>query len=97
MKIRDLNKATLEHLQRQEKPGKIKKSGAKAVPSAGNNSAVDQVSISAKSREIQKLESVIASTPDVREDKVAKLKEKIEKGEYRVDPREVARKILQET
>jgi len=97
MKIRDLNKTTLEHIQKQNRTGKIKSGNAKSVSGNNSTSGVDHVSISEKSREIQKLKSVIASTPDVRKEKVEELKEKIEKGEYKVSPRELAKRILQET
>ncbi len=96
MKIRDANKTALERLQKQDKVGKAKRSRANNVSGSVGKPGVDQVSISEKSREIQKLEAVIASTPDIRQEKVEELKEKIEKGEYRVDSREVARRILEE-
>ncbi len=96
MKIRDINKTTIERLQKQDKAERARRSRTGDVPASGNTTALDQVSISARSREIQKLEEVIANTPDVREKKVAELKEKIEQGNYEVDPGEIARRILAE-
>ncbi len=95
MKITDLDKTVLEHIRKPEKAGKIKNPRKKPVKGT-TSTGTDHVSISAKSREIQKLRSVLGITPDVREDKVAELKGRIARGEYEVDPRELARKILEE-
>ena len=52
------------------------------------------VNLSTASKEAQTAREVIASEPDVREDKVAELKERIESGNYSVDNKAVADKIV---
>ncbi len=52
------------------------------------------VNLSTASKEAQTAREVIASEPDVREDKVAELKERIESGNYTVDNKAVADKIV---
>ena len=52
------------------------------------------VNLSTASKEAQMANEVIASEPDVREDKVAELKERIESGNYTVDNKAVADKIV---
>ena len=96
MKIRDLNETTLEHIQKQNKASRVKSAKTGSVSGTGGTSKVDQVSISGKSRDMQKLRAVIADTPDVREDKVAELREKIASGRYQVSAREIAKSILDE-
>ena len=44
-----------------------------------------------------KIKFSIASEPEVRSDRVAELKEKIKRGEYKVDPQKLAGKMLVES
>jgi negative regulator of flagellin synthesis FlgM len=52
------------------------------------------VNISQTSKEVRLAREIIGSTPDIREDKVAELKEKIEYGDYRVNNQAVADKLV---
>ena len=52
------------------------------------------VNLSSASKEVQTANEIIASEPDVREDKVAELKKRIESGNYTVDNKAVADKIV---
>jgi flagellar biosynthesis anti-sigma factor FlgM len=53
------------------------------------------VNLSTASKEVQTANEIIASEPDVREDKVAKLRKKIESNNYTVDNKAVAGKIVE--
>ncbi|MDP2992785.1 MAG: flagellar biosynthesis anti-sigma factor FlgM, partial [Deltaproteobacteria bacterium] len=61
---------------------------------AEQSQATDKVELSAASRDIQKIQEVLKNTPDVRAEKVQELKSKIESGQYRVDAREIANKMI---
>ncbi len=52
------------------------------------------VNLSQASKEAQHIEAIVASEPDVREDKVAELKAKIETGKYEIDNEAVADKLV---
>ena len=52
------------------------------------------VNISTASKETQTAREIIASEPDVREDKVAELRKRIESGNYTIDNKAVADKIV---
>ncbi len=52
------------------------------------------VVLSRASKEVQLAKEVIASAPEVREDKVAAIREKIESGSYQVDNQAVAEKLV---
>lgn len=54
------------------------------------------VHISQQAREMSQAKKAIADTPDVREDKVAKFKSLIAKGEYKPDAGKIADGILSE-
>jgi len=52
------------------------------------------VNLSTASKETQTAREIIASEPDVREDKVAELRKRIESGDYTIDNKAVADKIV---
>ncbi len=54
----------------------------------------DRVVLSAGSLEVQKAKDILEQTPDVRMDRVQALKEEIARGEYQVDPRRLADKMM---
>ncbi|NBX17913.1 MAG: flagellar biosynthesis anti-sigma factor FlgM [Proteobacteria bacterium] len=58
--------------------------------------AAANVQISPRARELNLARQVVDATPDVREDKVAKFKSMIERGEYRPDAGKIADGILAE-
>ena len=52
------------------------------------------VSLSTESKDVQFAKKIVDSEPDVREDKVAELKSQIESGNYTVDHKAVADKMV---
>ena len=64
------------------------------VEGSGDQDAI--VNLSQASKEAQKIREIIASEPDIREDKVAHLKERIESGKYTIDHAQVADKLVNE-
>ncbi len=54
----------------------------------------DRVDISSGSKDVQKMQEIIQNTPDIRTNKVESLKVRIANGEYNIDPRDVADKML---
>jgi negative regulator of flagellin synthesis FlgM len=70
---------------------------AQRFQKAGHDPAVhdpDRVELSVRSREIQHLDELIRSTPDVREALVERVRRSIENGTYNVRAEQVAEKIL---
>jgi len=57
----------------------------------------DKVVLSPKAKEVQEATKMIKELPDIREDKVAKLKEQVDQGTYRVDGKKIAFKMLKES
>ena len=73
----------------------------KVVPLKVGNLGDDQrgeekVSISKKANDIKKIREIVQKTPDVRADKVALLKKKIADGDYAVNGKDIADKMLRE-
>lgn len=67
-----------------------------APQKAGQAAPTDRINISSRTREIADLMASIEKLPDVREDKVREIREAIAAGNYTVDARAVAEKILKE-
>ena len=56
----------------------------------------DKITVSGKAKEINELRNLISNMPDIRSDRVDAIKKAIDSGEYNVDAREVAGKMLDE-
>ncbi|MGD9235697.1 MAG: flagellar biosynthesis anti-sigma factor FlgM [Desulfobacterales bacterium] len=56
----------------------------------------DTVALSSAAKDIQEAQRKLQAIPDVREEKVAQLKEQIEKGTYEMDAEKIADKMLKE-
>lgn len=56
----------------------------------------DTVVISNAAKNIQEVQRQLEAIPDVREDKVAQLKEQIENGTYEIDEEKIADKMLKD-
>lgn len=84
-----------EVLLRTQKSGK-----QEAAPVTSENpqriSKSDQVHLSEKAKELDKLKQVIQQMPEIRTDKVEALKKSIQEGTYKVDSFQIAGKILEE-
>ncbi|MCM1538821.1 MAG: flagellar biosynthesis anti-sigma factor FlgM [bacterium] len=69
----------------QKKPGVHKKAGA---------GFSDQVQISSLGKDYQTAKTAVANSPDVREELVASLKERIQNGTYEVNGGDFADKLI---
>jgi negative regulator of flagellin synthesis FlgM len=57
----------------------------------------EKVQLSPRAKDVQKVREILNSVPEVREDKVASLKEKVDAGTYNVQGEKVAEKMLLES
>ncbi len=78
---------------------KLREAGmAPAAPSQASQTAgdlqSDQVNLSQQALDMRVARSALAETPAVRQDRVSAVRAQLESGEYKVDSREVARKLL---
>jgi len=92
----------LRKVTQQKVTGKqpVKKGGgaqaaASSKPAVGQ-SAGEQISVSSKARNIQRANEVIKSSPDIRTEKVSRIKKAIADGTFKVDSQELAGKILKD-
>lgn len=67
------------------------------VDQAQEGTGTDKVQLSGRSKEIARAQEVLKSTPDVRAQKVADIKSKIESGTYNVQAEKVADAMLRTT
>lgn len=67
---------------------------AKNVDGVGPTAGPDAVSVSSMGQEIQKAMQALVGMPDIRADRVAELKARIDDGSYQVSGREVAETLL---
>jgi negative regulator of flagellin synthesis FlgM len=80
-----------EALRREQvEPGAVQ---AAAAPSRVRT--IDRVEISPKARELERLKKDLAAIPEVRLDRVALAKQNLQYGGYRVDPKDLAQKMME--
>ena len=60
----------------------------------GSEPDADRIELSIRSREVQQLDEMIRSTPDVRADKVEQVRRALENGTYNVKAEMIAEKII---
>lgn len=101
MKIDDkmLNYEISKHLPKStpdatDKVGEKQQTDGQRIEGGGQQGQDTVVNISQASKEAQRIKEIVASEPDIREDKVAELKDKIERGTYKVDNNAVADKLV---
>ncbi len=61
---------------------------------AGDSTGDDRVQISSSTRDAAEMHRVLAATPEVRADRVAEVKERLESGAYDADPYKIADKLI---
>ncbi len=71
------------------------KKAQKAYQTDSVNTGYDQVQISQTGQDYQIAKQAVAGTSDIREDKVAEIKERMAKGTYSVDTEDFAKKLLE--
>lgn len=93
--------------QRQTDPAEIAGQAAARRAERANNqaqaktdpqnvrSSSDSLEISDRSRELARARQAVDAAPDVRADRVAEIKQRIEDGTYSVSPELLARKLLE--
>lgn len=94
MKINDINVKNLiinnvNNVKNHGEKGEITPSYKRKNPSPN-----DDVVLSTRSKEMQKIYEILKETPDIRGEKVDALRKAIQEGKYSVDPQTLAEKIL---
>jgi negative regulator of flagellin synthesis FlgM len=70
------------------------KSKKPAGRTASSSGVEDKASLSADALSVSSLEAQVLASPEVRQDKVAALRQSIQNGTYRVEPDKIAQAIL---
>lgn len=77
-------------------PPKQNKVAKRDVPPTGPVTGGEQIALSAKAKGIQKALETVQSTPDIRTEKINRIKTEIAEGRFHIDSEKVAEKILSE-
>ncbi len=91
--IRIKNKIVQDRMDVAGKKSAHQKSDAS---SAGQVSGGEQIALSAKAKGIQKALETVQTSPDIRSEKVAEIKNQIANNTYQIDSEALAEKILRE-
>ena len=81
-----------KHVSNNQKVTPLKENGNKNGQLSG-----EKVDLSEKGSYLNKIREIVQKTPDIREEKVTLLREKIAAGSYNVSGQEIAGKMLNES
>jgi negative regulator of flagellin synthesis FlgM len=93
-KIKD---TTSQLIQQYQNSNPVRNEGDKSVGGGATTVATERVDISAKAKDFQRIRQILDQIPDVREEKIQELKDRIESGNYVVDSGKVAAKMVGES
>ena len=68
---------------------------AKSPGGVSSSNPTEQVAISPKAQDIQKATKVVNATPDIRSEKVDRIKDQVTSGNYHISSDQLAEKVLQ--
>ena len=84
------------HSAKSGKASKAESSGESQSTSSASSSDAAKPEISAKGRELAQAKEIASGAPDIREEKIAKLKEMVSSGKYKVDSHAIADRMVDE-
>jgi len=88
-----ISNGQVEKILKTQLKGAQRSSPAKDASRASRH---DSVSLSRRASDVTRAKELAAAAAEVREDKVAQIRERIQRGEYRVSPEKLADTILSE-
>jgi negative regulator of flagellin synthesis FlgM len=76
---------------------RLQKAGKNGPVEPPDQAAVaDKVNLSGKAKEIADIIGAVRALPEIRADKVAEIKERIDTGKYVADPAKIAKRMIDE-
>lgn len=99
MEIKDILQTRSNQVEGRDRSGAASGVGKAASSTSGQQAAqaaTDKVEISGRSRDLQKAAETLSATPEVRQDKVAAIKARIDNHTYEIDADKVAHKMIAE-
>jgi negative regulator of flagellin synthesis FlgM len=94
MKIHNLTQTQQAATKAVKDAGPAQQVQPQAQQQGATQEARDRVELSPLAKDLQKAAEIAQATPEVRADKVAALKAKIESGTYEIDSQKVASKMI---
>jgi negative regulator of flagellin synthesis FlgM len=83
----------IQQVQKNPADTKCEPDAAKVTP----RRVEDNVELCQSGRDVRYAKEMLESVPDIRQEKVARLKSRIENGTYRIDSQKVAQKMMEES
>jgi len=72
-----------------------KTAATKSQGGTSSTGGTEQIAISSKAKDIQKATEAVNTAPDIRVEKVDRIKDQIANGDYRVSSEQLAEKVLE--
>jgi flagellar biosynthesis anti-sigma factor FlgM len=95
VKISGIKDTTAQMIQQYQKNDGLRQGTERAVVGVG--APEEKVDLSTKARDVQSIKNALAGIPDIREEKVQELRNRIDAGTYNVSGEKIAGKIVGES
>jgi negative regulator of flagellin synthesis FlgM len=98
VKISGIKDSTVQMIQQYQKSDSLRQGAERTVAGVGGVAAPEEkVNLSTKAKDVQAIKNALAGVPEIREEKVQELKNRIEAGTYNVSGEKIAAKIVGES
>lgn len=97
MQIKESLGLTNKQVQNRDQAQGVGKAAGQTGSASGaeaRTASADRVELSGRSRDLSRAADAVATAPEVREQKVAELKSRIQNNQYEVDADKVAKKMI---
>jgi negative regulator of flagellin synthesis FlgM len=95
MKVGDIKDTSAQMIQQYQKNENSKQTVDKQL--SGAVAAEEKVDLSARAKDMQQIKNAVAKLPDIREEKVKELSDKIDKGAYSINAARLSEKMVGES
>jgi negative regulator of flagellin synthesis FlgM len=92
----NFNQAKVDDVKKRDQAASLRGAKNETTQSTSDTKGAETVAVSSFARDVGKAGAVVRNTPDIRKEKIAAIKEQIDKGEYHVSGDKIAGKIMED-
>lgn len=92
----NFKQAKVEDVQKRDQAASVRSAKNETAQQTSGTKGAETVAVSSFARDVGKAGAVVRNTPDIRKEKIAAIKDQIDKGEYHVSGDKIAGKIMED-
>lgn len=92
----NFKQAKVDEVRKRDQAASSRGAKSETAQQASDTRGAETVAVSSFAKDVGKAGTVVRNTPDIRKEKVAAIKEQIDRGEYHVSGDKIAGKIMED-